>query len=202
MTIACQEIISQGHKHPDQVRIAVYKYSISLKDSDDGNDSDEMSREEPILTLKRFHGRTSDNPRRHFRMYKDNGEIDHYGKHTLDTLLTKEGTERELFYPNLLQNPVEGFRAEDFKNKRYRGFYSIPVIKENSKDLIGMLSVDCTEEGCLENISKPMMRHLAAMISLGFTDIDEIFSDATASSSDTTKVASSIRVSRPTNLES
>ena len=114
MTIACQEIISQGHKHPDQVRIAVYKYSISLKDSDDGNDSDEMSREEPILTLKRFHGRTSDNPRRHFRMYKDNGEIDHYGKHTLDTLLTKEGTERELFYPKSFAKSCRGISGRRF----------------------------------------------------------------------------------------
>ena len=202
MTIACQEIISQGHKHTDQVRVTVYEYDRSPKNQTDGNDSGEISSksEEPILTLKRFHGRTSDNPRRHFRMYKNNGEIDPYGKYTLDTLLTKEGSERELFYPDLLKNPIEGFRAENFKNKRYRGFYSIPIIKENSKDLIGMLSVDCTEDGCLKNISKPMMRHLAAMISLGFIDIYDK-TDTTESNLGTVKGASSVRIQKPTNLK-
>ena len=176
MTIACQEILSQGHGCTSEVRVTVYEYAASPLETDDGNDDTEENQEDSTLTLLYYHGRTSDKPREKFRMYKNNGEIDSYGKFTLDTLLHQEGKSRELFYPSLADKPIPGFHPEDFSTKRYKGFYSIPIVKENSKELIGMLSVDCTEERCLDNLSKPMMRHLAAMLSIGFLarDVNKI----------------------------
>lgn len=161
MARTCQSVVSYGHKPPWKLRTSIYQLNYAPLETDDGNEIDESSKEEPVLTLVHWEGR-SDRPRASY--LKNTTQ----GLYTLSQLLDKTGKDRELFHPNFTDYPLPGLSAEEVENKSYNGFYALPIMGEDSKKVLGMLTFDCDEKDCFSEEDRALMRHLAAMVSLGF----------------------------------
>lgn len=161
MARTCQSVVSYGHKPPWKLRTSIYQLNYAPLETDDGNPIDESSKEEPVLTLVHWEGR-SDRPRASY--LKNTTQ----GLYTLSQLLDKAGKDRELFHPNFRHYPLPGLSTAEVKNKSYNGFYALPIMGEDSKKVLGMLAFDCDEEDCFSEEDRALMRHLAAMVSLGF----------------------------------
>lgn len=168
MADATHSALAESHNPTWEFRVAVYELSKAVLETDDGNDSTETSDEDYILTRVAWSGRRS-KPRKHFKKSTP------LGKYTIDRLLDNklEPKERELFFPNLIKNPIPGFTPEEFKNKAYSGFYAVPIWESEDNEVIGMLSIDCSESDCLTEEIRPITRHFADMLSLGlFRDVE------------------------------
>lgn len=161
MARTCQSVVSYGHKPPWKLRTSIYQLDYAPLETDDGNEIDESSKEEPVLTLVHWEGR-SDRPRASYLRNTTQG------LYTLSQLLDKTGKDRELFHLNFTDYPLPGLSAEEVENKSYNGFYALPIMGEDSKKVLGMLTFDCDEKDCFSEEDRALMRHLAAMVSLGF----------------------------------
>lgn len=161
MSRTCQEIISGGRAEVSKLRTTIYQLDRAPMETDDGNDEDESTREENVLTCVCWDGRP-DRPR---ASYRESNLKDNY---TITTLLEKEGKERELFHPNFEKYPIPGLSLEEMQKKSYRGFYGVPILDAYNDGVLGMLTIDCEEPDCFTEDDRPLLRHLASMVSLGF----------------------------------